>query len=168
MLLNLTLVGDRQLLLNMERLPPVVAQALADKLDAVILPTLQTHVVRDKLHGQVLHQRSGQLARSIQMRKAELTGTAVMGWVYSAGDVKYAGIHEFGGKTAPHDIYPTKADALHFVVGGREVFAKVVHHPGSQMPERSFLRSSLHDLEPWAGAQLKETALAAARGGLHL
>ena len=72
--------------------------------------------------------------------------TRVVGKVASSGDVKYAGIHEFGGKTPAHDIYPDKAKALAFMIGGKQVFAKVVHHPGSQMPERSFLRSSLSDM----------------------
>ena len=37
---------------------------------------------------------------------------------------------EFG--TNPHQITPTNASALHFTVGGTEVFAKVVQHPGGK------------------------------------
>lgn len=42
--------------------------------------------------------------------------------------VKYARIHEFGGKIGPRGlIRPKKASALRFVVGGRVVFAKYVN-----------------------------------------
>lgn len=33
--------------------------------------------------------------------------------------------------TRPHTIRPRRAKVLRFVVGGRVVFARVVHHPGS-------------------------------------
>jgi phage gpG-like protein len=105
---------------------------------------LQEHVIRDKLSGQVLNQKSGALARSIQ-QMVTATDETVTGEVFSAGDVKYARIHEYGGTTPAHDIIPTKANALAFAIGGKQIFAKIVHHPGSKMPERSFLRSSLAD-----------------------
>lgn len=34
--------------------------------------------------------------------------------------------------TAPHTIRPRRARALRFTVGGRVVFARVVHHPGTR------------------------------------
>ncbi len=34
--------------------------------------------------------------------------------------------------TRPHTIRPRRAKALRFVVGGRVVFARVVHHPGNK------------------------------------
>ena len=42
----------------------------------------------------------------------------------------YAGYVEFG--TAPHDIRPKNSGgALKFTIGGRTIYAKVVHHPGT-------------------------------------
>ena len=164
MLFNVTLVGDSDLVARLSSMPTQVAAALRSKIEVLTIQ-LQAHIVRDKLHGQVLHQRSGQLARSIQ-RRVDATVLAVYGFVFSAGDVKYAGIHEFGGKTPAHDIYPKKAQALAFAMGGKTVFAKVVHHPGSQMPERSFMRSSLADMKGDITEQLKETAFAAAQGSI--
>jgi HK97 gp10 family phage protein len=41
----------------------------------------------------------------------------------------YAGYVEFG--TQPHDIRPKNAQALRFQVGGRVIYARVVHHPGT-------------------------------------
>jgi hypothetical protein len=45
-----------------------------------------------------------------------------------------------------------------FNLGGRLIFAKRVQHPGSKIPERSFLRSALADFAPQALAAL--TAIA--------
>ncbi len=64
MLINITLTGDRALIAQLEALPAHVAQALRSKVEILTIQ-LQSHIVRDKLHGQVLHQRSGQLARWI-------------------------------------------------------------------------------------------------------
>lgn len=108
---------------------------------------LEAYVKTRKLSGQVLHVRTGDLRRSIQS-KVTVDGPRVEGSVFSDGSVPYADIHEFGGRTGPHDIIPVKAQALHFMMHGKEVFAKIVHHPGSKMPERSYLRSSLEEMAP--------------------
>jgi hypothetical protein len=46
-----------------------------------------------------------------------------------SGDVKYAAIQEFGGAFPPHEIVPSKAKALAFVLGGKQVFAAQVTLP---------------------------------------
>lgn len=138
-------LDDSRLRARLDAMPSAVRAALETKVRVLALK-LQGHVVRDKLHGQVLNQRSGKLARSIQQEAPIAEGDGVYGRVFSSGDVKYAKIHEFGGTTPAHDIVPKKAEALAFMAGGKQVFAKVVHHPGSKMPERSFLRSSLADM----------------------
>lgn len=43
--------------------------------------------------------------------------------------------------TRPHIIRPKTKQALRFVIGGRVVFAKVVHHPGTRA--RPFLDDAL-------------------------
>lgn len=76
--------------------------------------------------------------------------------VIRAEGLPYLAIQEFGGVTSPHDIFPVNAAVLAFMspaslgfssgaVGNDMVFAKAVHHPGSRMPERSYMRSGLHD-----------------------
>lgn len=101
-------------------------------------------LVRGKLSGSVLKVRSGRLLRSIRNEMVENTST-IYGRVYSKG-VPYAAIHEYGGQTKPHDIRPKTAQALHFMVQGQSVFAAVVHHPGSKIPQRSYMRSSLAEM----------------------
>lgn len=150
-----------KLISDVGTMPAQVVAAVTTKMRQVTI-NLQRHVVNDKLHGQVLKQQSGKLARSIQ-QDVHTDGDLVIGEVFSAGDVKYAGIHEHGGTTPAHDIIPNKADALAFMMGGKMVFAKIVHHPGSRMPERSFLRSSLADQSSDITAGLKQAALRGAQ-----
>lgn len=102
--------------------------------------------VRGKLSGPVLKVGKGRLLNSIKSQMVENQQTIYVR-VFSSG-VPYAGIHEHGGRTRPHMIVARNAKALHFMAAnGADVFAKMVHHPGSLMPERSFLRSSLAELK---------------------
>ena len=130
---------------------------------------LQNYVKADELTGQALHVRSGNLRRSITNR-VTADGQHFTGIVGT--NCVYARIHEFGGMTRPHDILPVHAKALLFQAagffgpmqrltnlstgrylnGGRVgaalaegglQFARAVHHPGSHIPERSFLRAAL-------------------------
>lgn len=47
-----------------------------------------------------------------------------------AADVNYATFVENG--TKPHVIRPRRAKVLKFKVGGRTVYARIVHHPGTK------------------------------------
>lgn len=57
-------------------------------------------------------------------------------------DVEYAAFVNDG--TRPHIIRPRTKQALRFVIGGRVVFAKVVHHPGTRA--RPFLDKALREV----------------------
>lgn len=164
---NVVLTGDRELIAHIDRMPSAVRDMLRRKIRELAL-RLKGKIQREKLSGQVLNVVTGALRRSIQ-DGVEETDTGIFGEVFSSGDVKYARIHEFGGKTRAHRIYPKKADALAFMMGGRQVFAKWVDHPGSVMPERSFMRSSLAEMAPVIVREMKEAVirglLQAQRGG---
>jgi len=159
-MLKVQLVGDKELIIRLGKIPATMQAALLRAVSSLTL-RLET-LVKQKLTGQVLNVRTGALRRSI-FSTVDSNVNGVIGRVASAGDVKYAAIHEFGGQTPAHDIFPVNASALHFFMGGKEVFAKVVHHPGSRMPERSYLRSSLADMAPTIEAELR----AAAVEGIH-
>lgn len=151
------LVGDRALVARIDSMPSAVHTVLLRKIHGLAL-RLQAHIQRDKLSGQVLKVQTGALRRSIHTNVID-GGNRIIGRVLSSGDVKYAGIHEFGGRTPPHEIRPRKADALHFMMGGKAVFAKVVKHPGSVMPERSFMRSGLLDMQYTIASEMKEAVV---------
>src|ERR1700734_3828617 len=93
---------------------------------------LRSHVIQDKLLGQVLNRRSGRLGGSIQ-QKVDSTASSVTGTVYSAGDVKYAAIHEFGGTIPAHEIVASKAKSLAFLWKGKQAFYRSVYIPAVTM-----------------------------------
>ena len=158
-MLNVTLVGDRELVAKFDAMPQRVHDALLAKVTALALK-LEDKVKSEKLSGQVLNVKTGALRRSIFETVTD-NATSVIGKVASSGDVKYAAIHEFGGTIPAHDIYPVNAKALAFMLGGKQVFASVVHHPGSVMPERSYLRSSLDDMRDEIIDGLREAVVGA-------
>jgi phage gpG-like protein len=123
---------------------------------------LQRHVIDDKLHGQMLNARSGRLAGAVE-RRVEAKGGSVVGEVFVNDSVPYAAILEQGGSTSPHDIVPDKAKALALAVGGKHIFARVVHHPGSRFPARPYLASALNDETDEIAAALKLAAISAAQ-----
>ena len=158
MIVNVTITGDKKLLSSLSSLPAIIQQALYIKTVTLALK-LENLVKTGKLNGQVLNRITGALSRSIH-HSVKVENGAVVGSVFSAGDVKYAAIHEYGGVTPPHIILPKKAQVLAFMgSGGGMVFTKKVNHPGSKMPERSFLRSSLKDMSTEISTGLKKSVV---------
>ena len=69
----------------------------------------------------------------------------------------YAEAHEYGGK-GYYEIVPVHKRLLRFIgKSGDVVFAPYVFHP--PMPERSYLRSALHEMAPEIEAAIN-TAIA--------
>jgi phage gpG-like protein len=130
--------------------------ALAAKAEA-LANALADKVKSEKLDGEVLNARSGALKNSVA---AEVSGDGAdfVATVGSFGDVKYAAIQEYGGRTAAHEILPDKGNVLAFLVGGSLHFARRVQHPGSTIPERSYLRSSLDEMRDEIVAALATAA----------
>ncbi len=107
---------------------------------------LQQRIQSEKLSGQVLHQRSGKLKRSIEVipAKSNRSTGKITGGVRGAGGPAYYGrFHEFG-TTEPYTIVPVTKQALRFLIGDKVVFAKRVTHP--PVAERSFLRSARDEM----------------------
>jgi phage gpG-like protein len=162
--------GDAEIIARLNAFPTSLRAILRRRVWALTLK-LQARV-QGKLSGKVLNVVTGALRRSIQSDVKETSG-AVRGRVFSTGDVKYAAIHEFGGRTKAHIILPKKALALRFAMGGAPtgplgphmVFAKAVNHPGSRMPERSFMRSSLADMREEIVRELTQGVVEAAMQG---
>ena len=138
-----------------------VQAALEVKVDALKQALLAK--VEANLSGGVLRTRSGALKASI-VAETSLDADVLSVRVASRG-VPYAAIQEYGGVTAPHDIMPVKARALAFAGAGGQVFARVVHHPGSRMPARAFLGSALDALHDEILGGLKDSILAALGAG---
>ena len=140
---------------RLDALPAALGAALAAKA-AELAAALADRVRNDKLSGGVLAVRSGALRDSI-VADVSVDSDGVAATVGSNG-VKYATIQEYGGKTVAHEILPVKAQALAFVANGALRFARRVEHPGSVIPERSYLRSTLDETSDAIVAGLADAA----------
>lgn len=135
---------------------PAQMQALLESKARQLADRLAGKVRDEKLSGQVLQTQSGALKASI-LADVSAEGGAVSASVASVGDVKYAAIQEYGGRTAAHEILPSKASVLAFVAGGPR-FARRVNHPGSTLPARAYLSSSLDEMRDEIVADLAVVA----------
>ncbi len=139
-------------------MPDRLRQALSAKGNE-LAASLQAKI-QQKLAGEALNARTGALARAITATIDN--GSAGISVVIGvSGDIKYAAIHEFGGTIPPHQIVPDKARALAFLVGGKQAFAMRVNLPAIDMPERSYLRSSLAEMTDEIGAGMSEAVVEA-------
>jgi phage gpG-like protein len=136
---------------------PAALQAALGAKATDLASALANLVKNDKLSGAALNTRSGALSNSIV---AAVTADAdgFLASVGSEGDVKYAAIQEYGGKTSAHEILPTKGGVLAFIAGEGQHFARRVEHPGSLIPERSYLRSALADMNDEIVSALADAA----------
>ncbi len=161
-MLSVTLEGAEALGARLDGLPAAGLAAIAAK-SAELAQRLLERVER-KLSGEVLRTRSGALAASIGVGGPTIDDARLVTTLYSEGELKYAAIQEYGGVTSPHDILPSRAKALAFLADGQQVFARHVHHPGSRLPERSYLRSTLTEMAADIEAGMKAAVIEAMRG----
>lgn len=141
MIVNITVEGDAALIGRLLAMPPVVQRALEIKVKTLALK-LEALVKTGKLNGQVLNRVTGALSRSIH-HKVDVLANGVIGRVFSSGDVKYAGIHEFGFR----GVVDVKAHVRSMAFGKEtQPFTVGAYQRQVNAPERSFLRSSLHDM----------------------
>lgn len=157
-LMNVVVVGDKEMIAALDGMPERVRASITAAVQRQTL-ALQRHVVADKLSGQVLKVRSGALRRSIQESVGN-EGQAVVGKVWSAGDVKYAAFWEFG-----YHGQETVREHVRHVVFGRDVDPFVVPaftRSVSQAP-RSFMRTALADRKDAILEDVRKSAIEAAQ-----
>jgi phage gpG-like protein len=154
-MLTISLDGVEALDASLSAYPEALSALLGKAADS-LAAALVDKIVGEKLSGGVLQLGTGALAASIGA-DVEIDSDVITVTVGSSG-VKYAAIQEYGGKTPAHEILPVKGQALAFVVDGVQRFARSVQHPGSQIPERSYLRSSLDEMSDQILAELSQAA----------
>lgn len=132
-----------------------VMRALVERIDYWDLRLQQR--IQQKLSGEVLHQRTGKLKRSIEVIPAELDDAAGMisGRVVGAGGPAWYGkLHEFGG------TFQVKQHTRKYVSkAGIQRLVTVSAHSVT-FPARSFMRSSQDELRPDILAGLEATVYA--------
>ena len=116
---------------------------------------LQKKIVIEKLSGQVLQHKTGKLAQSVRIIPTTIEGNVIVGGVVAAGgEAWYGAVHEFGETGTGRWIVPVNKKALHFMIGGKAVFAsKVFHNP---LPQRSFVGSATKEFEPTVLSELND------------
>jgi phage gpG-like protein len=120
-------------------------------------------IVITNLSGRVLKRQTGRLSQSQNIAMVDEPNRVETSVGFNRQTVPYGAIHEFGGTTKAHLIEAKNAKALRFVMNGELMFRRKVNHPGSKMPERSFLRSALKEIAPEAVAEITK-AVAQATG----
>jgi hypothetical protein len=143
--------------------------ALVKGIDAATVG-VQADVIQNRLHGQVLHQRTGNLIRNIigpgmfggiEMIPIADGGEIITGTIGIGSTAKYGAVHEFGG------TYTISAHTAHWGRGpGKGRTARVsswnVQSHNVTFRERSFLRRSLTEnlnngkIRAWVEGQLAE------------
>lgn len=94
---------------------------------------------------------TGRLRASIRVERRR---TLTLRSIYTIGsDVEYADMVH--GGTRPHIIRPRTKQVLKFQVGGRTVYAKLVHHPGTRA--RPFLDRALREVAAQRGYSFRST-----------
>jgi phage gpG-like protein len=104
--------------------------------------------VQQKVSGDVLQVRSGALLNSLRETGFSDSGDAISDGVTTDAAVKYARIQEYGGKIEAPEIAPVNARALAFEYGGKLVFAMKTAAHVIEIPEHSYMRSSLAEIAP--------------------
>jgi hypothetical protein len=154
MTIEVRITGENQLEARISGATDKLRAALYKKVTALGL-MLHAKIVR-KLSGEVLNVRSGALRQSIFTPITTMSGDTITTTTGSSGNVKYASIWETTGSAA-HDIFPTKAKALHFIWGGQERFFKRVHIP-AQAP-RPFIKPALAEMAGIIDQELTEAVV---------
>lgn len=121
---------------------------------------LANYIKAEKLSGQVLQNRTGNLRNSV-FYTVSASGAQFIGTVdVSMPAAKYGAAHEFGAHI-PERV-PVRAKALHWISpGGGSVFA--MRASAFDLPQRSFMRTGLQDREAQITAGLQESINEAAK-----
>lgn len=136
--------GQAEVMARLQRISERLMPELRVSLERLTVK-LQTIVRADKLSGQVLNVKTGRLRNSIARDVVE-EGQRVTGMVSSP--VKYARAHEYGfsGTVGVREHMRTIKQAFGRPIEPTEVTVSA-HSMKMNLPERSFLRSSLEELE---------------------
>lgn len=182
-MIKFAIVGDPHAVpAFIQRKFPEVRTAIGVSMGRLVL-RLQRKIKEEKLSGQVLQTRTGTLRRSISSMVEQGPGPMVITGTVGTNKI-YAAAHEYGVTTKPHDIYPKKGKALAWLKGGFDLsaakgkfkvtgqwtkkggkalgemgaltYAKHVKHPGSRIPERSFMRTALNEMAPEIRREFEE------------
>lgn len=132
-------VDDSQVIAKFSRFPQDVYRTLIPAMDKIGVD-LVTHVVRDKLSGQVLNRRSGKLSNAVTHTPPAVSADSVTTSVGVFSGVPYARPLEYGAT-----IPAVSGKLMVFEKDGQLVFTR--KRRSFQLKEYRYLRSSLEDMK---------------------
>ncbi len=107
---------------------------------------LQRYVILNKLEGQALHHRTGNLERSVVYSEPEESGGVISATVGVTDLAPYGRIHEYGGTVDVREHMATSRNGNPYMVRAHT----------ATFPERSFLRTSLSENEGSITEQIQQ------------
>jgi phage gpG-like protein len=129
-----------------------VLNAIEERM-AIEMGRLANYVKEEKLSGQVLHNRTGNLRNAV-FSNVEATGNQIVGTVdVSMPAAKYGAAQEFGAHIP--DRIPVSAKALHWVGSDGDVFA--MRARAFDLPARPFMGPSLDENQEQITAGIQQS-----------
>jgi hypothetical protein len=143
-MIDLQMLGGADVARALDRLAPRLDEELADSMNGLGARLAQA-IRQDKLSGQLLKARTGRLQRSI--REIVQKDGAILSASISAGG-RSAIAQEFGfrGTVSVRQHLRQIREAFGRAIAPRTIAVKA-HPMRMDLPERSFLRSALRELE---------------------
>lgn len=131
----------------------VIVAALVERTTAI--NTALKDKIAGKLNGPLLKSHSGKLMNSIRTAPTRIDGNKIKGGVLGGGGVAPYGRFLEDGTHGPYTILPKDPKSvLAFIVGGKQVFAKKVTHPG--LKAYRFMKGTLEEERGYILDQYKE------------
>lgn len=155
------ILGGDELKRRMEKAAPTFRVNLSNAIGRLVLQ-LQRNVKADKLSGQVLKVKTGRLRRSINSSLQGVNTERVQGTVGT--NVSYARAHEYGFTGAVSVKAHMRTIKQAFGKSITPVSVQVGGHSRNvTLPERSFLRTALQDMEPRIQSELRNAVTEAVK-----
>lgn len=162
--LSLEILGHRNALQNLDRMPDTVRALLLAKTGDWI-EQLEDKVVQNILN-RLGNRSSGKLAAGVRSEVKEVSGR-IEGRVYIE-DVAYARAQEQGASIPAHIIRPREAKVLAFIgATGDKVFATRVFHPGGQIPATWFMKDAYREMGPLISRGIKTAIVQGIRANMR-
>lgn len=156
-------VGDKAVEARFARLPRALNEELSYTI-YLLTYKLGGYIQQRKLQGQVLKHRTGKLSRSIE-EEIFTNPDSIVGRVFANGTAPYAAIHEYGFSGEESVRSFTRKQTMVF---GRPIDPIIVTVNAftrqMNMPERSFMRSSLRENAAMIERELTNAVARAAQG----
>lgn len=153
-MIELKFVNDSDLKVQayLEKMTPRLRVALTQEMWRIV-KIMANDIAVDKLSQRgptTLGNVTGNLRRAvIQSADVQTEGDSIAGVIGIPQEVWYGKVHEFG-KEIPEVV----GKLMVFESGGQTIFTK--RRKAFTLPERSFLRSTLHERQSWISERLNE------------